>query len=115
MALASCSAFANTRWHAATANEAATQAFDKVAAYRTTIEQLTAQGFDLQSSPNVTLIPYPELIGLLAPDRGISFEAINPGIRDCIVESPACQAYEFHLGREGGFLLDFLNFVARRG
>ena len=95
--------------------EAAAQAFDKVVAYSTTVEQLKALGFDLQSSPNVTLISYPQLTGRLAPDRGVPFEAIDPGIRDCIVARLACRAYEFHLGREtsrreGNFLLDFLNF-----
>ena len=95
--------------------EAAAQAFDKVVAYRTTVEQLKELGFDLRSSPNVTLISYPQLTGRLAPDRGVPFEAIDPGIRDCIVARLACQAYEFHLGREamrrqGSFMLDFLNF-----
>ena len=95
--------------------EAAAHAFDKVVAYRTTVEQLRTLGFDLQSSANVTLIPYPQLTGRLAPDRGVPFEAIDAGIRDCIVARLACQAYEFHLGhvatrREGGFMLDFLNF-----
>ena len=95
--------------------ETAAQAFDKVVAYGTTVEQLKMLGFDLQSSPNVTLISYPQLTGRLAPDRGVPFEAIDPGIRDCIVARLACQVYEFHLGREtsrreGSFMLDFLNF-----
>ena len=95
--------------------ETAAQAFDKVVAYGTTVEQLKTLGFDLQSSPNVTLISYPQLTGRLAPDRGVPFEAIDPGIRDCIVARLACQVYEFHLGREtsrreGSFMLDFLNF-----
>ena len=47
--------------------EVAAQAFDKVVAYRTTVEQLNALGFDLHSSPNVTLISYPQLTGRLAP------------------------------------------------
>ena len=95
--------------------ETAAQAFDKVVAYGTTVEQLKTLGFDLQSSPNVTLISYPQLTGRLAPDRGVPFEAIDPGIRDCIVARLACQVYEFHLSREtsrreGSFMLDFLNF-----
>ncbi len=95
--------------------DAAAQAFDAVVPYRTTVEQLSALGLDLQASPNVTLIQYPQSTGRLAPDRGVPFEAIDPGIRDCIVARLACQAYEFHLGRErsrreGGFLSDFLNF-----
>ena len=94
--------------------EAAAQAFDKVVAYGTTVEQLKTLGFDLQSSPNVTLISYPQLTGRLAPDRGVPFEAIDPRIRDCIVARLACQVYEFHLAREtshreGSFMLDFLN------
>lgn len=95
--------------------EAAAQAFEKVVVYRTTVEQLKTLGFDLQSSPNVTLISYPQLTGRLAPDRGVPFEAIDPGIRDCIVARLACRVYEFHLAREtsrrqGSFMLDFLNF-----
>lgn len=95
--------------------ETAAQAFDKVVAYGTTVEQLKTLGFDLQTSPNVTLISYPQLTGRLAPDRGVPFEAVDPGIRDCIVARLACQVYEFHLGREtsrreGSFMLDFLNF-----
>lgn len=43
--------------------ETAAQAFDKVVAYGTTVEQLKTLGFDLQSSPNVTLISYPQLTG----------------------------------------------------
>ena len=34
--------------------EAAAQAFNAVVPYRTTVEQLSALGFDLQASPNVT-------------------------------------------------------------
>jgi len=95
--------------------EAAAQAFDKVVAYGTTVEQLKTLGFDLQSSPNLTLISYPQLTGRLAPDRGVPFDAIDPGIRDCIVARLACRVYEFHLAREtsrreGSFMLDFLNF-----
>lgn len=42
LALGTCFAFATIRCHVATTSEAAAQAFDKVAAYRTTVEQLTA-------------------------------------------------------------------------
>jgi hypothetical protein len=95
--------------------EAAVQAFDKIVTYRTDVEQLKALGFDVQGGANVTQIPYPQLMVSLAPDRGIPFEALDPGIRDCILSRQACRAYAFHLSREstrreGNFLLDFLNF-----
>lgn len=73
--------------------DAAAKAFDEVVPNRTTVDQLNTLGFDLQASPNVTLISYPQLTGRLAPDRGVPFEAIDPGIRDCIVARLACQAY----------------------
>ncbi|MDE2627791.1 MAG: hypothetical protein KGL99_11620 [Burkholderiales bacterium] len=95
--------------------EAAAQAFGKIETYRTTATQLKALGFDLQDGANVTQIPYPQLMVSLAPDRGIPFEALDPGIRDCILARQACRAYEFRLSREsthrvGNFVLDFLNF-----
>jgi hypothetical protein len=95
--------------------ETAAAAFEKVVSYRTTVSELKALGFDLEASSNLTLIPYPQLTARLSPDPGVPFEALDPGIRDCILARQACRAYEFHLShetkrREGAFLLDFLNF-----
>jgi hypothetical protein len=95
--------------------ETAATAFEKVIGYRTTVGELKELGFDLQASSNLTLIPYPQLTARLSPDPGVPFDALDPGIRDCILARQACQAYEFHLSheskrREGAFWLDFLNF-----
>jgi hypothetical protein len=95
--------------------EAAAAAFDRIVAYRTTQADLKALGFDLAAGANVTWIPYPQLTARLSPDRGVPFEALDVGIRDCILARQGCQAYAFRLGREarqreGNFLLDFLNF-----
>jgi hypothetical protein len=95
--------------------EAASSAFDKIVSYRTTVEEMRTLGFDLQASSNMTLIPYPQLTVRLAPDPGVPFDALDPGIRDCILARQGCLAYEFHLAREtkrreGTFFLDFLNF-----
>ncbi|MEF7612777.1 hypothetical protein V4F39_02565 [Aquincola sp. MAHUQ-54] len=95
--------------------EAAALALERVVPYETGIDQLKALGYDLEHSKNVTRIPYPRLTARLSPDPGVPFEALDRGIRDCILAREACVAYEFHFGvvqrrREGGFLLDFLNF-----
>lgn len=95
--------------------EAAANAFDRITSHKTTVGDLKVLGFDLQASSNLTLIPYPQLTARLSPDPGVPFETLDPGIRECILARHACQAYEFHLAqeathREGGFLLDFLNF-----
>jgi hypothetical protein len=95
--------------------EAAAQALDRVVPYRTDVAGLRTLGYDPEHSPNVTRIPYPQLTARLSPDPGVPFEALDPGIRDCILARQECVAYEFHFGqedrrREGVFLLDFLNF-----
>lgn len=95
--------------------EAAAQAFERAVPYQTRVEQLREFGFDVNASPNVTRIPYPQLTARLSPDPGVPFEALDPGVRDCILARQGCVAYEFHLHREerrreGSFFLDFLNF-----
>jgi hypothetical protein len=95
--------------------EAAQQALDKVVPFRTTIDELGALGFDVHSNANVSLIPYPELVARLAPNPSVPLDALDPGIRECILSRMACETYEFRIGqesrrREGGFWADFLNF-----
>ncbi len=95
--------------------EAAARALDQAVPYRTTTVELKALGFDLDASPNVTLVPYPQLIARLAPNSSVPLDALDPGIRDCIMARQACRVFEFHLvretrQREGNFFLDFLNF-----
>jgi len=45
----------------------------------------------------------------------VPLDSADPGIRDCILARDQCVAYQFEFGterrrREGGFMLDFLNF-----
>jgi hypothetical protein len=95
--------------------EAATAALNQSVPYSTTLPQLKALGFDLDTSTNATLIPYPQLIARLAPNASIPLEAMDRGLRDCINARHECQVYEFNVSREsrqreGNFFLDFLNF-----
>ena len=94
--------------------EAAKQALDQVVPYRTTLGELAALGFDPDASANVTVIPYPEVITRLAPHPGVPLDALDRGVRDCIVAQTHCRAFEFRFGqqtrrREGGFWSDFFN------
>lgn len=95
--------------------EAAASALERTLPYTTTVAELKALGFDIDASPNVTQIPYPQLVGRLAPNSAIPLDALEPGIRDCLLARQACRVYEFRLMREarqrqGNFFLDFLNF-----
>lgn len=94
--------------------DAVRTAFEKVTPHRTTLTELEALGFDPRASSNVTLIPYPEVVGRLVPYPGVAASDLDPGVRECIAAQTACRAYVFHFGneqrkREGGFWLDFLN------
>jgi hypothetical protein len=98
--------------------EAAQQALERVVPFQTTVEELSALGFDVRANANVTLIPYPALIALLAPNESVPLDALDPGIRECILSRMACRTYRFDIGRqfrrrEGGFWADFLNFKRR--
>jgi hypothetical protein len=94
--------------------EAAQAALEKTVPYKTTLEELKALGFDPQASANVTVIPYPEIISRLAPYSGVALDALDPGVRDCILAQTQCKAYLYRFGRtdrqrDGNFLLDFFN------
>jgi hypothetical protein len=95
--------------------EAARRAVERIEPYRTRTVELAAMGFDVEGQRNVTVIGYPDLVTRLAPNAGVPFEALDPGIRDCILARDACRAYVLHFGaerreRRGGFLADFFNF-----
>ena len=94
--------------------EAAQAALEKTVPYKTTLEELKALGFDPQASANVTVIPYPEIISRLAPYSGVALDALDPGVRDCILAQTQCKAYVYRFGRvdrqrDGNFFLDFFN------
>ncbi len=89
-------------------------AADRIVGLKTTTEELKALGFDPVTKPNVTLIPYPEIVAKLAPYPGVAVDSLDPGIQQCIREQSACRGYQFHFERQdrkrqGNFFLDFLN------
>lgn len=93
---------------------AAKDALEKVTPYTTTREELKSLGFDPDASANVTVIPYPEVITRLAPHPGVPLDALDRGVRDCILAQTQCSAYVFHFGKQskrrlGSFWLDFFN------
>lgn len=95
--------------------EAAQQAFERIVPYKTAVGELKPLGFDPLGSQNVKIVPYPDLVGRLAPNAAVALVDLDPGIRDCILARMECQAYEFRLAheareRKGNFFLDFLNF-----
>ena len=94
--------------------EEAQAAVQRIVALQTPTSELPKLGFDPVAGPNVTLIPYPDIVGRLAPHPGVPYEKLDAGIRQCIEAQTACRGYVFHYEREsrrreGSFWLDFLN------
>jgi len=89
-------------------------ALEKIVPLQTPTSQLKSLGFDPDSGTNVTRIPYPEVVARLAPYSGVPFDALDPGIRECILARSECRAYLFHFAqhdrrRDGNFWADFFN------
>lgn len=89
-------------------------AVKRIDGLKTRTSELKALGFDPIAGPNVTLVPYPDIVARLAPYPGVPFERLDPGIRQCIEDQAACRGYLFHFEhqsrkRQGSFWLDFLN------
>lgn len=93
--------------------EQARDALLRVQAMKTRTDELKALDFD-PNGANVTLIPYPDIIGRLAPHPGVPVAALDAGVRECIAAQSACRGYLYRFDhqqrrREGSFWLDFLN------
>ncbi len=86
---------------------------ERIVPFRTRTGELKDFGFD-PTSKNVTQIPYPEVISRLAPYQGVPIDALDPGIRRCLMAQAGCRAYLFRFDRsqrqrEGNFWYDFFN------
>jgi hypothetical protein len=89
-------------------------AAERIVPFRSTTADLAAAGFDPDNAANVTVIPYPEILGRLTPYSGVPMERLDRGIRACIDAQVACRGYLFRFQqesrqREGSFFADFLN------
>lgn len=89
-------------------------AAERILPFQTQVAQLKGLGFDAGGGTNVTAIPYPDVLARLAPYSGVPMEALDPGIRQCILARSACRGWVFHYerlshDREGNFLGDFFN------
>ncbi|MBG9390210.1 hypothetical protein [Caenimonas aquaedulcis] len=94
--------------------EEARAAVERIAPFRTRTSELQSMGFDTREGRNVTLVPYPDIMGRLAPYQGMPLSQLDPGVARCIQAQAACRGWVFHFERqdrkrEGSFWLDFLN------
>ncbi|MFZ2198029.1 MAG: hypothetical protein WAV13_09875 [Thermodesulfovibrionales bacterium] len=93
----------------------AKKAFDKIALYQTTEEEMRALGFDPFTTPNIKILTYVHIMNRFMPNPSIKKEELAEGIRSCIDAKENCVAYEFDpevmkSKRYGSVMLDLFNF-----
>ncbi len=92
----------------------AQESAERIIPFGTRRADLAGLGFDPDQGANVTVIPYPDIVGRLAPYGGVPLEQLDAGVRACIQAGAGCQGYLFRFRREsrqreGSFMADFFN------
>lgn len=89
--------------------------FDAIIPYQTTVEDLKKLGLDLNSTPNVTLLNYSDVLQRFIPSPSINSEELDTGVSECLKAKMACRGFEIdqrvvNRNRIGNFWVDFLGF-----
>lgn len=89
--------------------------FDKIMPDQTRVDELKALHFDVQNSPNITILNYSDILQRFIPTPALDPRNLDGGVRACLTAKTACIGYEVnqkvvHRHRHGNFWLDFLNF-----
>jgi hypothetical protein len=95
--------------------EEAREAFDRIVANETTVDQLRDLGFHPDVSPNVRILTYVDVYERFVPNSGIRLDDQDPGVRECVSARERCNGWELEVyqrrsKREGNVLLDWFTF-----
>lgn len=95
--------------------KSAEQTFDKIIPYQTRVEDLNALGLDVQSTPNITILNYSDVLRRFIPNPSVDANDLDTGVRDCIQSKMSCRGLEIDQRtisrvRTGNFWADWLNF-----
>ena len=89
--------------------------YEKVVPHKTTISELKELGFDPNTTPNIKILTYLDLIQRFIPNSSITLNDLQPDVRSCIESKDCCHAYEMELDmtdskRYGNLALDVFGF-----
>lgn len=90
-------------------------AYEKVVPHKTTVTELKELGFDPNTTPNIKILTYLDLIQRFIPNSSITLNDLQPDVRACIESKDCCHAYEMELDltdskRYGNLALDVFGF-----
>ncbi len=71
--------------------------YDKITPGRTRVSDLSALGFDPNTTPNVAVLNYLDIFQRFVPNNMISMRHVPKPVRDCIEAQNRCSAYLYHL------------------
>jgi len=89
--------------------------FDQIVPGQTRVGDLKQLHFDVQNSPNITILNYSDILRRFIPTPALDPQGLDGGVRACLAARTACVGYEakqkvVNRRRHGNFWLDFLNF-----
>jgi hypothetical protein len=98
--------------------EEAISAYQMIYEGQTRVTELPSIGFDPETSPNVTVLRYTDVVSIFLSNPSLTKNDIPKGILDCLEAQAGCIAYRFkmeniHKERYGNFVVDTLNFRKR--
>ena len=91
-------------------------AFDKISLRQTSINDMSDLGFDADSTPNVAVLSYLDIVERFMPNSSMAFDKLDPAVQDCIMARTACEGYVFKVEhhdfqRTGSLFLDLFGFL----
>lgn len=96
--------------------QAVRDAFDKIQPMRTSLDEMSALGFDVQNASNAQILSYLDIADRFMPNGSLAFDRLDPAVQACIMARAGCQGYAFQIkhdsiDRSGSLFLDIFGFV----
>ena len=93
-------------------------AFDQIKPHQTTHAELKRLGFDPDTTPNIKVLTYLDLIRRFLPNASVTKADLHPDVRQCLESKEGCQIYELDLTvtrghRYGNLFADMFGFMKK--
>ena len=99
--------------------KAVRDAFDQIKPMKTSLNELSGLGFDVQNGSNAQSLSYLDVENHFVPNSSVALDRLDPAVEACIMAGADCQGYEFKLKLKnidgsGSLFLDLFDFAHTR-